>query len=130
MAQVAVDHDLAVDPRERAGQASRAEHQRGFEQQDPPQAPRAWRPSRRRPASHSRRCRRLDASAAAIAAIAASSSSVEISRSWPSPSLVSASMLASARGGGRHFQAARTCGPECARDRAARAARRLRPGAS
>ena len=34
MFEIAVDHDLAVDPGDGAGQAARAEHQRGFDQQD------------------------------------------------------------------------------------------------
>ncbi len=43
VAQVGVDHELPVEPGERAGHAAGAEHQRAFDEQDPPQPRRAAR---------------------------------------------------------------------------------------
>ena len=93
--RIAVDHDLAVDPRDRAGQAARPEHQRGFERQDAPQAPglgaRETQPGQPRASLPQARCRAPRPSRRSRRAVAASRSP----RSWPSPSLVNASMLAS-----------------------------------
>ena len=86
VAQVGVDHELPVYAGERAGDAARAEHQAGFDEQDPAQPCRGCtrepqRGERAAPLVEARAERRREREDAA------STSSVEIRPSWLSPSL-------------------------------------------